>query len=52
MKDNSNKYMMILAIVIIVATIIGIIFYVLYDKTDFGKSKEDLLLFFCSLMYS
>lgn len=42
MKDNSNKYMMILAIAIIVATIIGIIFYVLYDKTDFGKSKEDL----------
>lgn len=42
MKDNSNKFMMILAIVIIVATILGIIFYILYDKTDFGKSKEAL----------
>lgn len=42
MKDNSNKYMMILAIAIIIATIIGILFYILYDKTDFGKSKEDL----------
>lgn len=42
MKDNSNKLMMILAIVIIVATVIGIVCYVLYQKTDFGKSKDVL----------
>ena len=40
--DKSNLFMLILAIVIIVVTILGIIFYVLYQNTDFGKSKETL----------